>query len=224
MPTYVCNFCGGDHGAETCRETVSYQGEELSAVEVIENMLDFLGHELSEEQWQQVKANYDNDQPIEMLAYIVANFSDSFNDVEIKSFFPPAKDDGKIYNATRKHGNCFEFAYTYLLDSNSPHLADPTLVDLDDGELVLVHGFVLTNPTEYTGHAWLETDNHAIDCGSMRKRLKISDKETFYKYSKVKSPKKFKLIEAANLLLDLDHFGPWIETPEDIPMCSAWSK
>ncbi|MEQ8853631.1 hypothetical protein [Gimesia sp.] len=217
MPTFVCNFCGGDHGTTTCNETVSYQGQEDCAAEVLDSMLDFLGFELSSKQWEQVRENHDNDQPVEMLAYIVEHFSDSFNDDEIKKYFAPVtKDDGKIYNASRKHGSCFEFAYKALLRGVGE--------ELDDGELVLVHGFVLTNSTEYTGHAWLETDNHAIDCGAMTKEFDLRDKKAFYKHAKVKSPKKFTRSEAANKFIELEYFGPWVEVPDDLPMCSAWSK
>lgn len=217
MPTFVCNFCGGDHGAETCKEPVSYLGQELSAVDAIEEMLDYLGFELSSEQWEEVRENYNSDQPVEMLAYIVEHFSDSFNDKEIKKYFAPVKkDDGKIYNATRKHGNCFEFAYKALLDGVGE--------EMNNGEIHLVHGFVLTNPKEYTGHAWLESDSFAIDCGSMKNEFDLRDKKAFYKNAKVKSTKKFTASQARKIFIKLECFGPWIETPEDIPMCSLWSK
>ncbi|MBN72407.1 MAG: hypothetical protein CME32_24385 [Gimesia sp.] len=213
MPIFVCNFCGGDHGGETCSEQVVYRGEELSAVEAIDSMFDSL--DLSSETWQQIEAKYDHDHPIEMLAYIVANFSDDFDDDEIKAFFPPVPDDGKIYNASRKHGNCFQFAFDALIDGAGK--------DIDDGEIYLVHGYVSTNPTEHTGHAWLESDNKVIDCGAMHREITVYDKLEYYERAKVASPEKFNKQEALKKMIELNHYGSWCEAPpENIKMSDDW--
>ena len=215
MPIYVCNFCGGDHGGETCKEPVVYRGEKLSASEAIDNMFDSL--DLSSETWEQIEAKYDHDQPIEMLAYIVTNLSDEFDDDEIKAFFPPVpQDNGKIYNASRKHGNCFQFAFDALIDGAGADI---------DGEIYLVHGYVSTNPTEHTGHAWLESDNKVIDCGSMHREITIYDKQKFYERAKVASPEKFSKKEALEKFIELKHYGSWGEAPpENIKMSDDWKE
>mgnify|MGYP006928290913 CR=1 FL=1 len=58
MSTFVCNFCGGDHGATVCPKMVSYQGEEVSTGEAMESIFDFLGYTLTSEQWDEAKENY----------------------------------------------------------------------------------------------------------------------------------------------------------------------
>lgn len=216
MPIFVCNFCGGDHGANDCSEMVQYQFEEDFASEVLCRMFDFLGHTLSSAQWEEVEENYDSDQPIEQLAYIVEHFSDSFNDDEIKKYFAPVKkNDGKIYNASRKFGSCFEFAFKTLLDDAAE--------ELDDGEVFLVHGYVLTNSTDHICHAWLETDNHVINCGSMQKEFKVFDIDEFYLNAKVTNPERFSRKEALAKVNKLNHYGSWCADPPDsIKMSDEW--
>jgi len=231
MPTYVCNFCGEDHGADSCGAVLcdpclkpiadcicpTKRGDTIPPDELIQRCFEDLGEVLTEEQWEQVNSEFDKDQPIEMLAYIVANFPDPLKGFRsyIKELFPPPKDDGKVYNASRKLGNCYQFAFKGLLDG---------VADLDDGEVFLVHGFTKTNPTQYTGHAWLETDSFVVDCGAMQNNIRILGKEYYYNQYDVKAPKRFSLKEACANLEKLNNYGSWTKPPKGLPMPDEWGN
>jgi hypothetical protein len=116
-----------------------------------------------------------------------------------------------------KSGNCYQLAYRALLNEVGENL--------DDGEVLLVQGFCKCDPVNYTGHAWLETNNKVIDCGSMTDEINIYDKHRYYNGAmQVKHATKYTREEAYAKFIELEHYSYWVDPPADLPLNAVWEK
>ncbi len=231
MPTYVCSFCRGDHGAAECREQVCincYRTEEyctcklnsdeetkFPACDAINQINEDFVSAVADADWEALNLQFGEDSPIECFRHMVATYEINEDYAYLKALFPSAKDDGKVYNASRKHGGCYHWAYSTLLDE--------TAIELEDGEACLVHGYVKHNAKQYGGHGWIETDKHVIDCGTIEREFNVVSKEFYYQSRGVKHPTKYLKDEALKHLTKLGNYGPWGAVPDDIPIATTRS-
>jgi hypothetical protein len=228
MPVYVCNFCGGDHGATECREQVCrncYRTDEkcscrhiddedcmIQACEAIDQMYEDFESAAPDADWDTLNEQFGEDSPIEYFRHVVATCEIAEGYAFLKGLFPPPKGDGKVYNTSRKYGDCYKWAYRTLLDG--------TASQLDDGDAHLVHGFVKCDPKRYIGHAWIETDNVVIDCGGIKRSFDKSNKDYYYETRSVQYHSRYSRDEVDKHVLETGHFGPWTDTPDDLPMAT----
>ena len=108
-------------------------------------------------------------------------------------------------------GHCYSRAAKYLLSHE------------DDG-LVLVHGPYLG--TISIGHAWLETaDGTVIDPSRNRRRPLRESRGTYYARLRIDPARtrRYSRIEAARLMMETRHYGPWHEPWIGVATSSAAS-
>jgi hypothetical protein len=223
MHVYVCNFCGGDHGATECRESVcesccrsqdgcrcEIETDTFSAGDTINRIWEHIGEIVPEEDWDALDEKFGQDYPIELCSHVVATYPITGWNSYLNELFPPPKDDGKTYNASRKLGNCYFWAFTALEEQTYPQVSDE--------EVFLVQGFLTARGGGFTGHGWLETGDKVINCGSDIREFSVHDKSEFYSRKNVKHPVRYTMEEARKKLLENNDFAQWIAPPAGLPL------
>ena len=224
LGTFVCDFCGGDHGATECEEMLCLacfkpdcnhaEEEKCTSGEAIERIEERIWDHVPEEEAGSLREQFGFDLPIELFAHIVATYSIPAYDEYLKELFPVSPpDDGRIWNRSRKFGDCYKFAF-----QAQEYEADKMreLVGSDE-EVLLVHGYGRVIG-DYIGHAWVEVGDYVIDCGSLRNLFTVFDRDEYYSSCSVKYPKRYTAEEALKKFSETVTHGPWSDPPDDIPL------
>jgi len=90
-------------------------------------------------------------------------------------------------------GDCFEVAGRIVIDNN--------------GETMLCHGTVVAKGVPRHKHAWVEMGDVCIDRSNGHNVT--MRKNEYYKLGKVKDIVTYTKIQACELMLKTEHFGPW---------------
>lgn len=140
--------------------------------EAIERIWEDIGSFVLQEDWDDLNERFGDDHAIEFFSYVVATYPIADCYSHLKEIFPPAINDGKTYNASRKNGNCYCWAFTAILGRTYPQISDDAVY--------LIHGFGPFRGGGFTGHAWLETGDKVIDCGLMYRKFTVHEKTDYY--------------------------------------------
>lgn len=222
MKTYVCNFCGGDHGATECAEELCFDclkancqcncpGERISAGEALEIIDEKVWETIPKEDDDALLAEFDPSCPVEFYAEVVNRYP-GFPSWIRDLFQTPPDGDDRIWNASRKYGAGHVFAFDTLLKSSEKvrELVDAS----EDEEIYLVHGFG-RRPGQaidgYTHHAWLEVGDVMVDCGTMYKHLTKLEREAEYAKYDVLHTTRYTARQANRLAIETRSYGPWEE-------------
>ena len=225
---FVCNFCGGDHGATECEEllcpncfkAVCEHGinEEITSGEAMESIEDVIWDIVPEEDADTLEEEFSGDLPVEFFAHVVATYSIPAHAEYLKNLFPvDHPNDGRIWNKSRKFGACYKFAFLAQQDE-----ADEIreLVGAD-AEVYLVQGYCRGRSGAYVGHSWVEVADHVVDCGTHRQEFTPYERATYYSLFSVKYPQRYTTEEARGKFLEAEAFSSWGEPPDDLPMQSG---
>ena len=232
MKTYVCNFCGGDHGAIECPEELCFDclkatcqckcpGERISSGEALEVIDENIWETIPHEDVDALEAEFDQSRPVEFYAKVVNRYP-GFPSWIQDLFQIPTDGDDRIWNASRKHGACYEFSYKTFFD-NSEQVRK--LVDAsEDEEIFLVHGFGRQPGLAddgYINHAWLEVGGFMVDCGTEYGHLTIQDCEATYAECDVCHTTRFTAKQALDLMRATLSYGPWEELPAGLMLVKS---
>lgn len=221
---FVCNFCGGDHGATECKEMLCTDCgktdcehtdvDKIMIYEAIEMALDDIQGIIPDEDSDILYEQFGDDLPIELIAHVVATYPIPSNCEYLKQQFPiDPPDDGRIWNRSRKFGACFEFAAQAQL-YNADYIRE---LAGSDEEVFLVHGYG-RNGGDYIGHAWVEVGDFVIDCGSQEKKFIQIERDEYYSKYSVKYPIRYTFKETLQNIKETGNWGIWSEIPDDIPL------
>ena len=224
MTTYVCNFCGGDHGATECPEELCFDclkstcqcncpGDRISAGEALDVLDDKVWEMIPAKDVDALEAEFDSSRPVEFYAEVVNRYP-GFPSWIRDLFQTPPDGDDRIWNASRKYGAGCVFAFETLLKSSEQvrELVDAS----EDEEIYLVHGFGRMPGQavdRYTHHAWLEVGDFMVDCGTMYHHLTRLDREATYAECDVCHTTRYTSQQANRLAIETHSFGPWEEPP-----------
>ena len=224
LDEFVCNFCGGDHGATECHEMICsacfktvcehIHGEKTTSGEAIATIEDQIWDFVPEEEAGNLEEQFGFDLPIELFAHIVATYPIPPHSEFLNQLFPiDPPDDGRMWNRSRKLGACYQFAF-----QAQQHEADSMreLVGSDE-EVILVQGYG-RNTGDYIGHAWVEVGDFVIDCGSQRNVFTPMKRDAYYSKYSVKYLNRYTTEEARKKFLEMESFGSWTDPPDDIPL------
>jgi hypothetical protein len=224
MKTYVCNFCGGDHGATECDELICSDcfttdcecshDEQTTSGEAIETIGQRIGEFVPKGEIGILEEQFGFDLPIELFSHVVATYPIPPYGEYLKQLFPiDPPDDGRMWNCSRKFGACYEFAF-----QAQQYEADRMreLVGSDE-EVFLVQGYV-RNTGDYIGHAWVEVGDFVFDCGSLRNTFRPMKRDVYYSEYAVKYPNRYTTEVARKKFIEMEVYGSWSETPDDIPL------
>ena len=221
---FVCNFCGGDHGATECDEMICsdcfkidcdhVEEEKLNSAEAIETIEERIWEFVPEEEVGNLENQFGFDLPVELFAHVVATYPIPPYGEYLKHLFPiDPPDDGRMWNCSRKLGACYQFAYeAQQIEADSMR----ELVGSDE-EVILVQGYG-RNTGDYIGHAWVEVGDFVIDCGSQRNVFTPMKRDAYYSKYSVKYPNRYTAEEARKKLLETESYGSWTDPPNDIPL------
>mgnify|MGYP007107484077 CR=1 FL=1 len=238
MKTYVCNFCGGDHGATECEEDLCFHCLKangqcdcqcdcpeygISAREALELLNEIVWAIIPQKDIDALDAEFDSSLPVEFYAKVVNRYPEFPGWIQDLFPAPPAGDE-RIWDASRKYGACYEFAFKTLV-YNSELVRQLAEVSKDE-EIYLVHGFGREPEFADVGHfnhAWLEVDDAMVDCGTMHHRLIVLDREAKHAECDVCHTTRFTAKQALRLMVETLSYGPWEELPTDLVLANSES-